>query len=332
MVEGRGSALVPPRSHVDEDRPHRAGISSRGVEEMRTRWYGRDTGLAVRMFVTMFLLFALYLAFITVLWFAGLDFFSLLVIAGVLLGVQYYFSDKLVLWSMKARVVSPSEAPELHGIVERLVALADLPKPKVAIVNSGVPNAFATGRSPGSAVVAVTTGLMQRLDRRELEAVIAHELTHVKNRDVMVITIASFLSTVAYFIMRSFMFRGMGGGYGRRRDGVGGIILVYLASLAVWVISFFLIRALSRYREYAADRGAAIITGAPSQLSSALLKISGTMQRIPERDLREVEAMNAFFIIPAAAKSSLMELLSTHPSVENRIARLTSMQREMEGL
>ncbi len=305
---------------------------------MHTRWYGRDTELTVRMFITMFLLFAVYLGFLAVLWSAGVSYISLLVIAVLLLGVQYYFSDRIVLWSMRARIVSPDEAPELHGIVDRLVALADLPKPKVAIAESDVPNAFATGRSPQNAVVAVTSGLMRRLEPPELEAVIAHELTHVKNRDAMVITIASFLSTAAFFMMRSLMWAGMWGyggfgGYGgRRRDrNVGGyIVFVYLAALAVWVISFFLIRALSRYREYAADRGSAIITGAPSQLSSALLKISGTMQRIPQQDLREVEGMNAFFFLPAMSGSSLSELLSTHPSLDHRLERLSRMQQEME--
>src|SRR3990172_3237914 len=197
-------------------------MEARG-EEMRTKWYGRDTELSVRMFVTMFLLAAVYLGFLTVLWQSGLDFVSLALIAAVLLGVQYYFSDKMVLWTMRARIVSPAEAPELHGVVERLVALADLPKPKVALVNHEMPNAFATGRNAQDAVVAVTTGLMRRLERPELEAVIAHELTHIKNRDVMVITIASFLSTVAFFIMRSFAFVAMGyGGYGRRRERGGG--------------------------------------------------------------------------------------------------------------
>lgn len=303
---------------------------------MHRRWYGGDAGLTARMFMTMFLLSAVYLAFLAVLWQSGADFISVALIAMVLLGVQYYFSDKMVLWSLGARVVSPSEAPELHGVMERLAALVDLPKPKVAIINSDVPNALATGRSPQTAVVAVTTALLQQLDRPELEAVLAHELTHIKNRDVTVITIASFLSTVAFFIMRTFGFGFLGygsGGYGRRRDRNGGsIILVYLASLAVWLISFLLIRLLSRYREYAADRGSAIITGAPSQLSAALLKISGTMQRIPTRDLREVEGMNAFFIVPALTKSSLMGLFSTHPSVQDRVARLARMQQEMEGV
>ena len=307
--------------------------------DMRTRWYGRDTELTVRMFITMFLLFAVYLGFLAVLWAAGVSYVSLLVIAVILMGIQYYFSDRIVLWSMGARIVSPEEAPQLHGIVDRLVALADLPKPKVAIADTDVPNAFATGRSPKNAVVAVTSGLMRRLEPPELEAVIAHELTHVKNRDAMVITIASFLSTAAFFMMRTLMwgslfgfggFGGYGGGRRRGRGGGGYIIFVYLAALAVWVISFFLIRALSRYREFAADRGSAIITGAPSQLSSALVKISGTMQRIPQQDLRQVEGMNAFFFFPAMSGSSLSELLSTHPSLEHRLARLSRMQQEME--
>ncbi|MCL4545913.1 MAG: zinc metalloprotease HtpX [Chloroflexi bacterium] len=307
---------------------------------MHTRWYGRDTELTVRMLITMVLLFAVYLAFLAVLWEAGVDYVSLLVIAVVLLGVQYYFSDRIVLWSMGARIVSPEEAPELHGIVDRLVALADLPKPQVAIVQSDVPNALATGRNPRNAVVAVTSGLMRRLEQPEVEAVVAHELTHIKNRDAMVITLASFLPTAAFFMMRSLMwgslfgfggFGGYGGGRRRSRGGGGGyIMLVYLAALVVWVISFFLIRTLSRYREYAADRGSAIITGAPSQLSSALLKISGTMQRIPQQDLREVEGMNAFFFFPAMSGSSLTELLSTHPSLEHRLDRLSRMQQEME--
>ncbi|MGI5837235.1 MAG: zinc metalloprotease HtpX [Chloroflexota bacterium] len=298
---------------------------------MRTRWYGGDTGLTLRMFLAMFLLAAVYLAFLAVLWWIGVEFLPLVVIASGLLLVQYFLSDQLVLLSMGARIVTPAEAPELHGIIDRLSALGDLPKPKVAIVNSNIPNAFATGRNQSNSVVAVTTSLLDRLNRQELEAVIAHELTHIKNRDVAVITIASFLSTVAFFILRSSMFGGFGYGRGRGRNG-GSIILVYLASLLAWAISFLLIRALSRYREYAADRGAAILTGAPSQLASALIRISNTIQRIPDRDLREVEGMNAFFIVPAVSRSSIAELFSSHPSVQNRIERLSRMQQEMEGL
>ena len=233
---------------------------------------------------------------------------------------------------MGARVVSPQEAPELHGIVERLAAIADVPKPQVAIAQSRVPNAFATGRSPSASVVAVTQGLLETLEPAEIEAVLAHELSHVRNRDVMVMTIAGFLAVVAQMLTRWFAWGGMYGA-GRRDDRNGNtFVLVYLASLLVWVISFFLIRALSRYREFAADRGAAIITGAPSQLMSALLKIDGTMQRIPERDLREVSEMNAFFIIPASVKGGLMELFSTHPSLDRRLDALRDLAREMEGL
>ncbi|MBI2865308.1 MAG: zinc metalloprotease HtpX [Chloroflexi bacterium] len=299
---------------------------------MRRTWHGRDTQLSIRMFVVMFLLAAVYLFFMAVLFAVGLDFLTLAIVAAVLLGVQYFFSDKLVLWSMGAKEVGPEQAPQLHSMVERLVTLADLPKPRVAIVDTSVPNAFATGRNPKNAVVAVTSGLLNRLNTSELEAVLAHELSHVKNRDVMVITLASFFGTIAQFIMRSALFSGMYGGHRGRRDRDGGqaLIIIYVVSIVVWILSFLLIRALSRYREFAADRGAAVITGAPSNLASALLKISGVLQRVPERDLREVEGMNAFFILPAIKGSWLMELLSTHPSLEKRLDRLRKMQMEME--
>ncbi|MCL5257468.1 MAG: zinc metalloprotease HtpX [Chloroflexi bacterium] len=302
---------------------------------MRRKWYGRDTQLTIRMFLTMFLLFAVYAAFMAVLWYIGVGLLPLVLIAAVFLFIQYYYSDRLVLWSMHAKIVQPSEAPELHGIIDRLAQMTNLPKPKVAIVNTSMPNAFATGRGPKSAVVAVTTGLMDRLDGPELEAVLAHEMTHIKNRDMAVLTIASFLSTLAFLMMRSFMFAGLAGGVGGRRGGRDNsgqiIILVYIASILVWVISYFLIRALSRYREYAADRGGAIITGAPSQLAAALLKISGVMSRIPTQDLRQAEPMNAFFIVPAVSGSSLTEIFSTHPSVEKRIERLKKLEQQMEG-
>lgn len=297
---------------------------------MQGRWYGGDSGLTARMFITLFLLAAVYIAFLVVLWQIGVGFLPLTVFAAVFLGIQYYFSDRLVLWTTGARIVSPAEAPELHDVVGRLSALADLPKPKIAVINSRIPNAFATGRSLSSAVITVTTGLMERLDPPELEAVLAHELTHVKNRDVAVMTIASFLSTVAFLLIRSFAFYGVG--YGRRRgSGAGAIVLVYIVSLLVWVISFFLIRFLSRYREYSADRGGAILVGAPSLLGSALLKISGVMQRIPQRDLREVEALNAFFIVPVTKGSVIAELFATHPSLENRLAALKRLEQQMEG-
>lgn len=294
---------------------------------MQRRWQGADVELSVRMFIVMFLLAALYLAFMAALMSAGVDFVSLAFIAAIMLGAQYFFSDKIALWSMGARVVSEQDAPQLHAIVERLAAMADMPKPQVALATHDVPNAFATGRGPGSSVVAVTTGLLDRLDAAELEAVLGHELSHIRNRDVLVMTLASFFATVAQFLMRSMMWGGLGSS---RRRNAGGVALVYVASILVWLISFVLIRALSRYREYAADRGGAILTGDPSQLASALAKISGSMQRIPTQDLREVEGMNALFIIPAISSGSLMELLSTHPPVEKRIERLMRMAADME--
>ncbi len=296
---------------------------------MKRNWYGRDVGLSTRMFITMFLLAALYLAFITVLWSAGVDYVSLAIIAAVLLGIQYFMSDKLALWSMGGKEVSVEQAPRLHGMVERLTVMGGIPKPRVAISDSPIPNAFATGRSPSKSVICVTTSLMERLDEPELEAVLAHELTHIKNRDVTVITLASFFATVAQFIMRFSMFSSYGGRRGRDQSGQA-LIIVYLASILVWLISFFLIRALSRYRELAADRGSAILTGAPSNLASALVKISGTMQQIPEKDIRQAEGMNAFFIVPALRGASLMELLSTHPSLERRLEQLQRMGAEME--
>jgi heat shock protein HtpX len=293
------------------------------------KWYGRDTGLTVRMYLTMFLLALVYLAFIAILFYFGVSATFIFILAAILLGIQYFFSDKMVLWIMRAKIVSEAEAPQLHTMVGRLCALSDLPKPKIAVVESSVPNAFATGRNPRNAVVAVTTGIMRTLNKEELEGVLAHELSHIKNRDVMVMTIASFISTVAFYLMRMFMYSAMFGGGDRRERNGGGLIIIYIASAIVWVISFFLIRALSRYREFAADRGSAIITGRPSHLISALLKISGQMQRVPQRDLRAVEGMNQFFIVPAISGSSLLELFSTHPSIEKRIARLEAMERSM---
>ncbi len=292
------------------------------------KWY-HDYGLQARMMLTMFLLAVVYLFFLAViLTFGGGSTFALMIFAAIFLFIQFFFSDKIVLWSMGGHIVSEQEEPRLHETVSRLCAIADLPKPKIAIVNSDVPNAFATGKSKGSAVIAVTTSLKQRLSQPELEAVLAHELSHVKNRDMVIITIASFLSTVAALLVRNMLFFGMGGD--RDRKGAGAAIIIWIVSIAVWIISFLLIRALSRYREFAADRGSAIITGQPSHLASALMTISGVMERVPSRDLREVEAMNAFFIIPAISGESVMQLFSTHPSVEARIRALEKMERGME--
>jgi len=288
-----------------------------------------DWGLRARMGVTMFLLFVLYIVFFAALWaYSG----GSLLLAGLVIGSfslgQYFFSDKLALRSMGAKKVSEEEYPELHAAVQRLAQQADLPKPTVAVADDRVPNAFATGRNQKNAAVCVTTGLLKTLNQDELEGVLAHELAHVKNRDVMVMTIASFLSTIAFMIVRWGAFFGGGG---QRRQGGGGIIVAILISLVVWIISYILIRALSRYREYAADRGAAVITGKPSALASALMKISGEMEKIPSRDMRDEAEMNAFFIIPIS-KGAIARLFSTHPPTEKRIDQLNRLEREMEGL
>ncbi|MBI4499382.1 MAG: zinc metalloprotease HtpX [Chloroflexi bacterium] len=290
----------------------------------RSRWRGGDGGLAGRMLLVMGLLALVYLGFLAFLVFLDLPLPWLLVIAAVLLGAQYFFSDKLVLLSLGAREVSPQQAPDLHERIERLCALSDLPKPRVAIIQHDMPNALATGRDPQHAVVAVTTGLLRRLEGPELDAVLAHELSHILNRDVMVMTIASFFSTVAFFLFRSLFYVRLGGGRDRRGNG-SAVLVLWVVSLAVWLVSMLLLRALSRYREVAADRGSALITGSPSHLAAALVKISGSMARIPKDDLRAVEGANAFFIVPA-----LSELIATHPSLETRLRYLQELEREME--
>ncbi len=289
----------------------------------------RDKGLTFRMFLTMFLLALVYLAFLTILYAYGVNFMGLMLFAGVFLFMQYYFSDKLVLMGTGARIVSEDEAPELYAIVRRLVIEANIPMPKIAIVDTPIPNAFATGRNPKNAVVAVTTGLLRTLNKDEIEAVIGHELSHIKNRDVAVLTIASFISTIAFFVMRWAMFMGMFGFGDERRDSGLTSIALFTISALVWLISFLLIRALSRYREFAADMGSAILTRKPRALISALLKISGKMDRISPNVKKEVEGMNAFFIIPAISGESILSLFSTHPPIEKRIERLEKLAREL---
>jgi heat shock protein HtpX len=300
---------------------------------MKRRSYGRDAGLTLRMFTTTALLGLLYVVFAVVLFSVfNVGLAPMILIIFVLAFVQYYTSDKLALAAAGAKVVSREEAPELHDIVERLCAMADLPKPKVAVMDTPVPNAFATGRSPKHAAVCVTTGLWQRLDQKELEGVVAHELSHIANRDVLTMTVASFFAMLAAMLMRFGMYSGMFGGFGNNRDNQNGLpvwMIVLFVSMAVYAISFVLIRTLSRYREYAADRGSAMITGAPEYLMSALQKISSQMTLIPQQDLRQVEGMNAFFIIPARTKGLMAEMFMDHPPIEKRLAALAEIAREM---
>ncbi|MGB7665017.1 MAG: zinc metalloprotease HtpX [Nitrososphaeraceae archaeon] len=304
---------------------------------MSRAWQRRDTGLTLRMITSFMILTVLYLAFLGVLAYLGVGFIPITIVAAVLIIAQWYFSDKIVLWSSGAKVVTREQFPELHELVERIVARNDLPKPKIAVINSAVPNAFATGKSQGSSIVAVTTGLVDILTSEELEGVIGHELTHIRNRDVLVITLASLFSTVAWYLMQFGFYGGlygggMGGyGGGRDRGGGGGAILIMLAVAAVtWLVSFLVIRAISRYREFAADRGSAQMTGKPVQLANALMKISGTMQRVPNKDLRKVEGLNAFFIIPVhSGRQSIANLFSTHPPVQMRVQKLLEMEASM---
>jgi heat shock protein HtpX len=298
---------------------------------MKRRSYGRDAGLSARMLLTTGLLGLLYVVFAVVLFqVLSVGLIPMIVIVVGIAAFQYFTSDKLALLASGAKVVERDQAPELHDMVERLCALADLPKPRVAIIDTDVPNAFATGRSPKHAAVAVTTGLWRRLEPREVEGVLAHELSHIANRDVLVMTLASFFAMLAGILTRFGLYGGMFGGGDRNRDGGTPVwLIIFVVSIVTYVLSFILIRTISRYREYAADRGAALVTGAPEYLMSALQKISSDMLRIPQRDLREVEAMNAFFIIPTNVKSAAGELFATHPPMEKRIARLAEIAREM---
>ncbi len=288
----------------------------------------RDWGLTVRMLVTMFLLAVIYIGFITLLYILGFPLIYIMTIAGVLLFIQFYFSDKIVLLSTGARIVDEHEAPELYAIVRKLCQRANLPMPKIAIVDTPVPNAFATGRSPKSAVVAVTTGLLKTLNWDEIEAVLGHELSHIKNRDVAIMTIASFIATVAWFVARYAMFMGLFGD-DRRDNGAAVGIALFLISMIVWLISTLLMLALSRYREFAADAGSAILTRKPQALISALAKISGRMDLIDPEYKKELEGLNAFFIIPAISGETIASLFSTHPPVEKRIERLRKIAVEL---
>lgn len=280
------------------------------------------------MIFTLFLLGLVYAVFVGVLFAAGAGAGIIVVVAVVLLLLQLFTSDKLAMATMGVKEVSPAEEPELHGIIERLCVQADLPKPRVCVMETSMANAFAMGRSRKSTTVCATRGILNLLSPAELEGVMAHEITHVINRDVMVMTLASFFATLASTIAQFALF--FGGGYGddeEERD----IMIVILVSVLVYAISFLLLRALSRYREFAADRGSAVLTGRPSALASALLKISSEIERVPSQDLRAAEGMSAFFIIPARAKKSLMNIFADHPPLEQRLAALERLEAQLQG-
>jgi heat shock protein HtpX len=295
----------------------------------RRQNFGKDTGLQARMLLTLFLLGLLYVVFVGVLFAAGAGAGLIVVVAVVLLLVQLFGSDKLAMASLGLKEVTPEQEPELHGIIDRLCVQADLPKPRVCVMETSMPNALAMGRSQKSATVCATRGILDMLSPAELEGVMAHELTHVINRDVMVMTLASFFATLASMIAQFALF--FGGGYGSDDEGERDIMIVILVSVVVYAVSFVLLRTLSRYREFAADRGSAVLTGRPSALASALIKISGTIERTPSQDLRRVESSSAFFIIPPRAKKSLMNLFADHPPLEQRLAALERLESQLQG-
>ena len=301
---------------------------------MKRKPFGRDTKLSLRMLLAGGALGGLYVVFAVVL-FSVLNMGlapMLIIVVGIAL-FQYYTSDKLALAASGAKIVTAEQEPELHAMVERLCAMADLPKPRIAVIESDIPNAFATGRSPKHAAVAVTRGLWRRLEPQEIEGVLAHELAHIAHRDVLVMTLASFFAMLAAMLTRLGMYASMFGGGGNNRDnnnnGLPVWLVVMLVSMVTYALSFVLIRTISRYREYSADRGSALVTGAPEHLMSALQKIASGITSIPDKDLREVATMNAFFIVPTSVKASVSELFSTHPPLEKRLARLAEIAREM---
>src|SRR6266513_1958297 len=329
------------RTAQDSNEPLSPGDAGTGghfllstIRAMQRRSFGRDRGLSLRMLFTGGLLGLLYVGFaVALFYFLNFGLVGMLVIVVGLAFFQYYTSDKLALKASGAKIVSSEDAPDLHAMVERLCAMADLPKPRIAVVDTDVPNAFATGRNPKHAAVAVTTGLWRRLEPQEVEGVLAHELSHIANRDVLVMTIASFFAMLAALLTRFGLYAGMFGGFGGgNRDNNNSVpiwLIVVVVSIVTYAVSWILIRTISRYREYAADRGSALITGAPEYLMSALQKISSQMTLIPQRDLREVEGMSAFFIIPTKLKQGMNELFMDHPPLEKRLAALAKIAREM---
>ena len=293
-----------------------------------------DHGLNVRMFITGLLLVVLYLIITTVLISLGVAYGLVIFIVVALIFSQYYFSDKIAMFSMHAHEVSPAQEPKLHEIVDRLCLLANMPKPRVGVADMDMPNAFATGRNPSHAVICATRGIMNRLSDEELEAVLAHELSHVAHRDVAVMTIASGVGMLAGMVSRVAMFGAMFGGGGRGRGNQNAALIemvTWLVSIVIYVVAYLLTMALSRYRELAADRSGAILIGKPSVLASALVHITGDMGKIPRTDLRKSESMNAFFFVPALAGGSAASLFSTHPSLEKRLDALNKLERELNG-
>jgi heat shock protein HtpX len=280
------------------------------------------------MVFTLFLLGLLYVIFVGVLFAAGAGAGIIIVVALLLLALQFFASDKIAMATMGVKEVSPAEQPELHGIIERLCVQADLPKPRVCVMESSMPNAFAMGRTRKSTTVCATTGILELLSPAELEGVMAHELTHVINRDVMVMTLAGFFASLAALILQFSFFFGGGRGSSEEEED---IFLVVIASAIVYAVSFLLMRALSRYREFAADRGGAVLTGRPSALATALIKVSGTIERVPSQDLRKAEALSAFFIVPARTKKSLMNLFADHPPLEQRLAALERLESQLQS-
>ena len=282
-------------------------------------------------FLALTIIYLVFLSFISM--YFGLGIIPIAAIAVLMIGAQWFFSDRIVMWSRGTRLVSKEEAPELHEIVENLAQKARIPKPRVGIMPADVPNAFATGKTPKSSVVVVSSGILRMLSRDELEGVLSHELSHIRHRDVTIITLASLFSTIAWYLMQSSMFGSMFGGYGYggRQQQNGGIFLVLVVAALVWLLSFLIIRAISRYREFAADRGGAYLTGKPLNLSRALMKMEGRIKTAPVQQVKQMEGMNAFFIIPAISRQTIARFFSTHPPIDERIKRLMAIERELHS-
>ncbi len=292
----------------------------------------RDLQLTLRMVISFFALTIIYLAFLSfIAIYFGLGILPIAMIAGLMIGAQWFFSDRIVLWSTGTKITSKEEYPALHQIIENLTQKANIPKPRVGVMTSDVPNAFATGKDPKRSVVVVSTGILRILDRDELEGVLAHEITHIRNRDVTIITLASLFSTIAWYLMQSSMFSTMWGGYGGRQQQGGNTFIVIIVAGIVWFLSFLTIRAISRYREFVADRGGAYLTGKPMNLSRALMKISGEVKTAPVPQLKKMEGMNAFFIIPAISGETIARFFSTHPPVTERVKRLMRIEQELRN-